>query len=52
MKISDAIKILEKIKTKDGDLDIFINGFGYQLEDVENIKVIDIDDKKGVEIGT
>ena len=54
MKISEGIALLKTLEKKHGDVDLFVEDFGFSLNKVETIDVVkDIDDnnKIGVKIG-
>ena len=54
MKVSDAISMLKALEKKHGDVNLYVEDFGFSLEEVDTIDVVkDIDDnnKIGIKIG-
>ena len=54
MKISDVISLLKTLEKKHGDVNLFVEDFGFSLNKVETIDVVkDVDDdnKIGIKIG-
>ena len=54
MKISDAISLLKTLEKKHGDVNLYVEDFGYSLTEVKTIDVVkNIDDnnKIGIRIG-